>query len=89
MPYALDEKGQKVHRALENPNYDWRTVEGISQETGIDPYQVVQILKFLPDVVQSSAPDKSGRALFTTRTHYNKRQNIGNRILSIFSDRIK
>ncbi len=92
MAYVLDEKGQKVVRALENPKYDWRTIDGISEETGIDPHQVALILRFLPnlvDVVQSSVPDKLGRALFTTRNHYNERQNLANRILSVFSDRIR
>jgi hypothetical protein len=90
--YVLDEKGQQVVRALENPKYDWRTIDGISQETGIDPHQVGLILAFLPkvvDVVQSSVPDKKGRALFTTRKHLNKTQSFANRILSAFSDRIK
>ena len=87
--YYLDEKGQHVFRALENPKYDWRTVEGISEETGIDPSEVSLILQSNPNVVQSSVPDKSGRPLFTTRNHYDKRQNIANRILSAFSDRIK
>jgi hypothetical protein len=88
--YELDEKGRQVVRALENPKYDWRTIDGVSKETGIDPPQVSLILKSLPkiiDVVQSS--DKSGRLLFTTRNHYNKRQNVANRLLSAFSDRIK
>jgi predicted transcriptional regulator len=90
--YALDEKGHKVVNALENPKYNWRTIDGISQETGIDPSQVAMILKALPnivDVVQSSVPDKLGRPLFTTRNHYDKSQNILNRILSTFSDRIR
>jgi hypothetical protein len=87
--YYLDEKGKQVMSALENPKYDWRTVEGISQETGIDPSEVSLILNSNPNVVQSSVPDKSGRPLFTTRNHYSKTQNIANRILSAFSDRIK
>jgi len=90
--YALDENGQMVVRALENPEYDWRTVDGISKETGLAPPLVVTILTFLPnvvDVVQSSVPDKQGRLLFTTRNHYNKRQNLPNRILSTFTDRIR
>ncbi len=92
MAYVLDEKGQSVVRALENPKWDWRTIGGISEETGIDAHQVALILTFLPnmvDIVQSSVPDKQGRPLFTTRNHYNKRQNIANRILSVFSDRIR
>jgi hypothetical protein len=83
----LDEKGQKVVSALENPKWDWRTIVGISEETGIEPTQVSSILKALPNVVQTT--DKSGRPLFSTRNHYDKRQNIANRILSAFSDRIR
>ena len=92
MAYVLDEKGQKVVRALENPKWDWRTIDGISEETGIDPHQVALILTFFPnvvDIVQSSVPDKRGRTLYTTRNHYNQRQTIANRILSAFSDRIR
>jgi hypothetical protein len=90
--YGLDENGQRVVRALENPKWDWRTIEGISEETGISPQQVASIIRYLPnvvDVVQSSVPDIKGRPLFTTRKHYNQRQNFANRILSVFSDRIK
>lgn len=79
----------RVILALENPKYDWRTIGGISEETGIDPVQVSLILNSNSDVVQSSVPDKSHRLLFTTRNHYNERQNIANRILSAVSDRIK
>jgi hypothetical protein len=87
--YFLNEEGKQIVRALENPKYDWRTVDGISEETGIEPSKVASFLNPNPMVVQSSVPDKSGRPLFTTRKHYNERQNIANRILSAFSDRIK
>jgi hypothetical protein len=90
MSYELDEKGHSVVRALENPKYNWRTVDGISQETGIDPHQIALILKFLPNKIELvRTTDKSGRQLFTTRRHYNRTQNVLNRILSTFSDRIK
>jgi len=92
MAYVLDEDGQRVVHALENPRWDWRTVEGISEETGIDHHRVAMILAFLPNVVelvQSSVPDKKGRALFTTRRHYDKRRTFANRVLSAFSDRIR
>ena len=49
MPYVLDEKGQSVVRALENPKWDWRTIDGIAEETGIDPHQVASILTFSPE----------------------------------------
>jgi hypothetical protein len=73
---------------LENPKWDWRTIDGIAEEIGISPQRVASILALLPnvvDIVQSAVPDKRGRLLFTTRNHYFKRQNIANRILSAFS----
>jgi len=90
--YGLDDNGQAVVRALENPKYDWRTLDGISEETGIALDQVAMILGLLQNsgaVVRSSVPDKFGRPLFTTRNHYAKRQNLANRILSVVSDRIR
>ncbi len=94
MPYALDEKGGRVLRALENPKYDWRTMEGISNETGIDHAEVARILHGIsmmyPDqIVQSSVPDNKGRPLFTTRRHYYRSRTLAERLLSTFSDRIK
>lgn len=93
MPYVLDANGHRVVQALENSQYNWRTIDGIAHETGIDPRLVANILTFLPnagiDVVQSSIPDKNGRALYTTRNHYIKSQSLANRLLSVFSDRIK
>lgn len=93
MHYILDENGQRVVRALENPQYDWRTIDGISEETGLDRWTVASIIQFLPnvnvEVVQSSIPDKRGRPLFTTRKHYLERRSFVNRLLTAFSDRIR
>ena len=30
---------EKIMRALEDPKWDWRTIEGISRETGVPPEQ--------------------------------------------------
>jgi len=88
--YVPDEKGERVIKALENPKYDWRTIEGISRETGLGQDNVVQIMAVLSDrVIESSVPDKRGRRLFTTREHYYRKQTVANRILSAFSDRIR
>lgn len=76
---VLDQEGQSIVRALENPKWDWRTIDGIAEEIGISPQRVASILALLPnvvDIVQSAVPDKRGRLLFTTRNHYFKRQNI-------------
>ena len=78
-----------VIRALEDPRYEWRTVEGIAEQTGIPSLKVLKILKSLKeDVLRSSIPDESGRDLFTTRKHYRQTHGIGARILSALSDRV-
>lgn len=91
--YAPDEKGQVVLRALENPKYNWRTIKGIAAETGLDEALVTQIVRGLSmvsgQIVQSSVPDSEGRPLFTTRKHYYESSSLANRLLSVFSDRIK
>lgn len=88
--YVIDEKAKRVLAALETPDYDWRTVEGISAETGLGQAEVAQILSLLSDeVVQSSVPNKKGQALFTTRRHYYSSRSFAQRLLSVLSDRIK
>ncbi len=81
---------QKVLNALQNPEYDWRTVDGIVQETGLSAEVVQQFLDTATDeVVQSTTPDARGHALYTTRDHFKSRKNILNRVLSVLSDRNK
>ena len=83
-----DEK--KIIAALENPKYDWRTVEGICQETGISSEAVLEWIKRMEDiVVQSSIPDKKGQNLYTTRKHFARLSNIVSRSLSAATGSIR
>jgi hypothetical protein len=78
-----------VVRALEDPNYEWRTVEGIADQTGFSASCVRQILEELNgEIVRSSIPDESGRNLYTTRRHYRQTQGLGTRILNALSDKV-
>ncbi len=80
---------QRVIDALEDPRFDWRTVEGVAEQTGVDPSMVRAILKESEhEIVRSSVPDESGRSLYTTRRHYRQTSGLGTRILSALSDRI-
>jgi hypothetical protein len=68
---------QKVIDALENSEWDWRTVDGIAEDTGLSVERVGEIIISLDDkVIRSSIPDEKGRALYTTRKHYKKTQSI-------------
>lgn len=85
-----DEHLRLVFQALDNTNYDWRTVAGIAKETGLDESEVSGLLTEHSDqIVRSSVPDVKGKALYTTRDRYYQARRIPHRILSIFADRIK
>src|SRR3989442_8665105 len=69
---AMDEK-QLIVSALENPAYDWRTLDGIAKETGLAPEKIIDILSSLgADVIRRADPDDSNRFLYTTRRHYRR-----------------
>jgi hypothetical protein len=75
--------------ALEDPRYDWRTVEGVAEQTSVPGPKVQEILKSLErDVVRSAIPDELGRALYTTRKHYRETHGLGARFLSALSDKV-
>lgn len=84
------EQLESVKKALENPEYDWRTIDGVSAQTGLDPKVVNGLLREMSSlVIKSSVPDEKGRALFTTRDHYRKHRSTWNRILTAVSDVVK
>jgi hypothetical protein len=57
---------EKVRAALDNANWDFRTVESIAKETGLPKSNVIEILEKNQDVFRKSpVADKSGRNLFT------------------------
>jgi hypothetical protein len=69
------DKIDRVIIALENPKYDWRTIEGVIEETQLPPEEVHKIIRELgSQVVKSKVPDNNGRALYTTKTHFNRRK---------------
>ena len=78
-----------VVRALEDPRYEWRTIDGLAEQTGLPEANLRQALEELNgEIIRSSALDESGRALYTTRKHYRQTQGLGTRILSALSDKV-
>ena len=81
-----------VIEALENPDYHFRTIKGLSRELSIDEDIVEKILESedLEDkVIQCSTTDDDGQILYTTREHYKKTQPLINKILTAISEEIK
>jgi hypothetical protein len=80
----------RVLNALNNPNFTWRTIHGISRKTEIPIVRVKQILRDLSDsVIRSFIPDDEGRALYTTLKQYRAHSGILRRVLSALSDQVK
>ncbi len=72
-----DPREYKVFKALADPSWDFRTIRGISESTGIPEPEVASILaKYQEFVRESRIPDRSGRQLFTLRSRRPKAQEL-------------
>ena len=65
-----------VTKALEDPNWDWRTVRGVVQSTGLSEERVRELLESSTSMLRSILPGKGGKTLYTTRQHYKKRRSF-------------
>jgi len=83
-----EEHVRSLIAALENPEFDWRTVRGISRETGLSEDQIEEVLSKIEDILVQSY-DGNGKPIFTTRKHYNERESLGHKILSAIADTVK
>jgi hypothetical protein len=64
-----DPRERKVLEALSDPEWDFRTVAGISKATGLLEPDVTAVLEKYPDLVRKSpVPDAKGRELYTLRS---------------------
>ena len=86
---VLADNAQRILDALENPKYQWRTLDGLSKETGLAQEEISQTLTGALSTQAVTTYDKSGRVLYTTRRHYYSTQPFVNRLLTALSDRIR
>jgi hypothetical protein len=63
-----------VWKALNSARYDWRSVDGIAEETGLDKLAVSTILETQlgSKVVRAVDSNQPGKFLYATRDRYNK-----------------
>ena len=62
----MSDKNLAIINALRGERWDYRTIDGISNETGISPVEVKDYLLHNKDKVwKSSLPDRKGNTLFT------------------------
>ena len=75
-----------VVASLQSPQFTWRTAEGISKETGIDPGKVASFLESSDLVIRSSTANTGGQALYSLRTRYREEAPFSYRILSAITN---
>lgn len=86
-PSAMEK--EKVLAALENPKYFWRTIQGLSDETGLAVDVInAAIKKHYGTVVKSTIPSDKGESLYTTRTHFRKKASFGEKLSGAFKNRL-
>lgn len=77
-----------VLEALGNENFDWRTIDGVSKETGLSIEEVIDALNAASDKIVKS-PDQSpdGKELFASREHFRKKASTLDKILGAIKNR--
>ena len=88
---TVDEVKKIIINALENKNYDWRTIDGIVRETALPAEEVRDMIKKLAEdgiVVRAPYTAKNGANIYTTRKHYHETIGLLGRLISALTDRI-
>ncbi|GCE04789.1 hypothetical protein [Dictyobacter aurantiacus] len=80
---------EKVKDALEDDQYNWRTVDGVANQLGISSEDVRKIINGqLRDQVVRTYDSNLNSAVYTTRKHYGEKESTLNRLLSAFTNRV-
>jgi|SRR5580704_11875466 hypothetical protein len=80
-----------VWNALNSDRYDWRSVDGIAEETGLDKLAISTILETQlgSKVVRAVDSNQPENFLYATRDRYNKVRGPWNRVLSVIANQVK
>ncbi|MGK0271419.1 MAG: hypothetical protein ACI88H_002078 [Cocleimonas sp.] len=76
-----------IKKALTNPDYSWRTIQGIEKETGIPASIIEKILLADDDTMTSSSKNEKGEQLYTSRDTYRKNASPLRRLSSVLRNR--
>jgi len=84
-----EEDVKAIFDSLENPEYLWRTIDGISKETSMETRAIRSIIEKSGDrIVRSSRLSRAGKRLYTTRRHFRRKASPIKKILGAIKNRI-
>jgi hypothetical protein len=71
-----DPSERRLFEALEDQQWEWRTVAALSRASGMDELNVRRVLNQYPTLVRRSlTPSQIGEDLYTLQSRYYARQN--------------
>ena len=76
----------KVVTSLQNPQFTWRTANGVSREIGLDPSTVATFLENSPLIIRSSTANTAGQPLYSLRSRYRENTPFIYRVLSAITN---
>jgi len=72
-----DSKETKIFEALEDPQWEWRTVGALAKISGLSNEEVRKVLNKYPKFIRKSlVPSQDGEDLYTLQQRYFGRLNI-------------
>lgn len=84
----MDSNEERIEEAFENPKYNWRTIRGVSKETGLSGEVIaIYITRHGDRIVKSLIRNSKGETLYTTRKKYKEKTNIFTRLSSVMKNR--
>ncbi|EGQ8010172.1 hypothetical protein M2G63_16400 [Vibrio vulnificus] len=79
---------ERIERAFNNKDYEWRTVRGVAKEAKVSFGDVQEYISNHGDkVVKSSARNSDGEPLYASRKTRRERGSISSRFLSAVRNR--
>lgn len=83
---------EAVKRALENPKYRWRTIDGVARETHLAEPVITDAMRELGSVISTKKRiDRRGKKwvpLYTTRDHFIQCASFGEKLKGAFQYRL-
>jgi hypothetical protein len=78
----------KLQEAFRNPKYTWRTLRGISKETGISQQAIRRyVMTHGDEIIKSSSNNSQGEQLYAAREIYRSKGNPLRRFMSAVKNR--
>lgn len=79
---SLESSYEKIKRALENPDYKFRTINGVASEAHVSFEAIEKAMREHSDeIVKLFRKGENGEVLITTRAHYKKKASAKEKIM--------